>query len=193
MALTNAEKQARWRNRNIISLTERSADIAWKLIEMGERAKLVQISKLINEYLKHPEWTPEQRAIAFGYVTIGGLTGRLSKGAALKAAALTQQPTDSFRIEPVTGDGQRRSNGVRLGTLEEAKTYADQHARYEIDGYVTSDIIRCDGEPPLNSVTRNRKGGRSTLHFEHGTCVGLNWRPMAARAATAAVNTGEEQ
>ena len=34
MALSNAEKQARWRERDLVWLTDRADDIAEKLIEM---------------------------------------------------------------------------------------------------------------------------------------------------------------
>jgi hypothetical protein len=44
MALTNAENQARWRARTIISLTEPAKEIAAKLIEMDDQDKLRKIS-----------------------------------------------------------------------------------------------------------------------------------------------------
>ena len=66
MALTNAENQARWRARNVISLTDRAPYIAQKLIEMDDQDKLRKIARLINDHLKHPYRTPDQRAVALG-------------------------------------------------------------------------------------------------------------------------------
>jgi hypothetical protein len=49
MALTNAEKQARWRERNTIVLTADAREIARKLAAMDDQAKLTQIVRLLNE------------------------------------------------------------------------------------------------------------------------------------------------
>jgi hypothetical protein len=65
MALTNAENQARWRERNIISLTDRAPYIAQKLIEMDDQDKLRRIAR-INDHLRHPDRTPDERAVALG-------------------------------------------------------------------------------------------------------------------------------
>src|SRR5215213_10441915 len=54
----NAEKQARWRERNIILLADDAREIAAKLIAMDDQAKL-----RINDHLKHPDRTPTERAI----------------------------------------------------------------------------------------------------------------------------------
>ena len=66
MAFTNAENQARWRERNIISLTDRAPYIARKLIEMDDQDKLRKIARAINDHLKHPDRTPDERAAALG-------------------------------------------------------------------------------------------------------------------------------
>jgi hypothetical protein len=52
MALTNAEKQARWRDRNMVVLTERAELIAKKLIEAMDERELRQVSALIADHLK---------------------------------------------------------------------------------------------------------------------------------------------
>jgi hypothetical protein len=72
MALTNAEKQARWRERNMISLKERAADIAGKLIRDGRSAQAAQDRQFINDHLKHPDRTPEERLIALSFLRLGG-------------------------------------------------------------------------------------------------------------------------
>jgi hypothetical protein len=48
MALTNAEHQRRWRKRNLVSLTADGREIARKLLEMDDRAKLALIVGLLN-------------------------------------------------------------------------------------------------------------------------------------------------
>jgi hypothetical protein len=51
MPLSSAEKQARYRNRNVVLLTADARAIADKLIEMEDRAKLVQIVALLRNRL----------------------------------------------------------------------------------------------------------------------------------------------
>jgi ParB-like chromosome segregation protein Spo0J len=94
-----------------------------------------------------------------------------------QAEAQPPAPNHSYRVEAVTTDGQRWGNGVRLPTAEMAQIYADRHARDNLEGYETSDIIRCEGETPLNSIIKKR-GGKYSLTFEHGTCGSLSWRPL---------------
>jgi len=73
MALTNAEKQARWRERNVVKLTDPAMEIAEMLIEMDDQAKLRKIAAFINDHLKHPDRTAEERSVARGRVIILGL------------------------------------------------------------------------------------------------------------------------
>jgi hypothetical protein len=47
MTFTNSEKQARFRARNVIVLTDSAEDIAAKLIGMADKAKLAKIAMLI--------------------------------------------------------------------------------------------------------------------------------------------------
>jgi hypothetical protein len=54
MALTNAEKQQRWRERNQIVLTNRARDIAAKLIRMQDQEKLREIATFVNNHLRLP-------------------------------------------------------------------------------------------------------------------------------------------
>lgn len=53
MALTNAEKQKRWRERHQAVLTERAEDIAAKLMGMENKAKLRKVAALISDHLKN--------------------------------------------------------------------------------------------------------------------------------------------
>jgi hypothetical protein len=183
MALTNAQKQARWRERNVVVLTDGAQWIAEKLIDMGDQAKLRRIAAFINDHLKHPERDPTERAIALGMVRLGGLNGHLTKTQALaKIAASRGRPpqTHSWRVEVTTKGGRRWGNGVRLATQAEAEAYSEAFARHDLaeHGYVTAEIMRCDDEPPANDITRKRTGGRPTLGFEDGQCVLLNWREI---------------
>jgi hypothetical protein len=51
MALTNAEKQARWRKRNVIVLTADAGEIARRLATMDDQAKLALIVGFLNKRL----------------------------------------------------------------------------------------------------------------------------------------------
>ena len=51
MALSNVEKQRRWRERNMISLTWDARDIVRKLATMDDPVKLAQIVGLLNARL----------------------------------------------------------------------------------------------------------------------------------------------
>jgi len=145
-------------------LADDAREIAAKLIAMDDQAKL-----RINDHLKHPDRTPTERAIALGFIGIGK-----SKTAAL--AWMRENP--AYRVEVVTADGQRWGNGVRLDTAESAQLYVEHFARQQVEGYVTSDIIRCDGELAENSIRIDPEDGTADLTFRHGTCGSLNWRPL---------------
>jgi hypothetical protein len=170
MALSNAEKQARWRNRNVIKLTDDAESIAWQLMHMDDQKKLLKVSRYIRDHLKHPDRTDMEKQIALGRI---GIDGR-SKAATL--AWIRENP--AYRVEVETADGRRFGNGVRLGTMEEAQLYVEHHARQQVEGYVTSNIIRCDGEVAMNSITINPEDGSAELGFIHGTCGSLTWRPL---------------
>jgi hypothetical protein len=66
MALTNAEKQRRWRERNQVVLTERGEDIAEKLIDMDDQAKVRKIFRLVGNHLKAPNRSAFERAVDLG-------------------------------------------------------------------------------------------------------------------------------
>jgi hypothetical protein len=177
MPLTNAQKQDRYRERHQVLLTARAEEIAEKLIEMADQAKLRKIARLVNDHLTHPDRTPTERSIALGKAKVGGLNGPLGKREALEQ--LKQPPPGhSCRVEAITKDGKRWSNGVRLSTREEAEVYVHWYARHELEdrgGYVTAEILRCDDEP-RNDISRRRAGGRPSLGFTHGECGLLEWR-----------------
>jgi hypothetical protein len=48
MAMTNAQKQARWRERNVVVLTESAKAIAEKLMGMDDQDKLRKITRLMT-------------------------------------------------------------------------------------------------------------------------------------------------
>jgi hypothetical protein len=58
--LTNAQKQDRYRERHQVLLTARAEEIAEKLIEMADQAKLRKIARLVNDHLTHPDRTPTE-------------------------------------------------------------------------------------------------------------------------------------
>jgi hypothetical protein len=183
MALSNAEKQRRFRERNQIILTDDAAAIAATLIAMDDQRKLKKIASYITDHLKHPERNADQRAVALGFLgTDGGLNGPLSKKETLAYFAddAPRKPklTRSWRVEVTDDKGQRWGNGVRLESEEEAKVYADIHAREEVAGYITGEVIRTD-EPPPNSLSRtSKRAKRVSLVFMDGECWRLGWRPV---------------
>jgi len=107
---------------------------------MSDQKKLRKIAAFINEHLSHPDRTPLERLIALGRAGMNGLNGPLSKTAAI-AELRKPAPTSSWRVEPITKDGKRWTNGLRLAPKEEAEAYRDDHASYELKeaGYVTGD------------------------------------------------------
>ena len=193
MPLSNAEKQRRFRERKVIVLTREASDIAEQLIELHDQdelratvRKLRKVASFVADHLRHPDRNPFQRNIALGRGGISGLNGPLPKLAAIAAAAgidsLAEKPetrTTSWRVEAVSQDGQRWHNGVSFATREEAEVYVDSFARFEVRDYARADILLVD-QPPHNSITRRRRGGRPTLMFNHGECVLLGWQPVAS-------------
>jgi hypothetical protein len=178
MAMSNAEKQARWRDRNVVSLTARADDIAAKLIAMDDQNKLRRIARYVNDHLRHPDRDAHERAIALGVVGYPSLNGPLSKTAALKNYRNPEpKPDHAWRVEAITSDGRRWSSGVRLGTQAEAEVYAQFWPATELAeaGYVTGEILRDDKAEANCSVIRNKKGGRPTLLFPDGLCHVLHW------------------
>ncbi|KRQ03093.1 hypothetical protein [Bradyrhizobium manausense] len=169
MALTNAEKQARWRDKNVIKLTDHAVDIAEKLIEMDDQKKLAKLAKFINDHLKHPDRTAFQRRAARGQEGMEHADGRRYTKAELMAVS-------SWRVEVADTSGKRWCNNVRLATENEARIYADTFAREQIDGYVTAEVIRV-GEPSMQTVITDDDGNVS-LGFIDGMCSMMTWRPV---------------
>ena len=52
MPLTNAQKQARWRERNVITLSAPAEEIADKLTATADPGKLHKLAALLNHHLK---------------------------------------------------------------------------------------------------------------------------------------------
>ena len=178
MGMSNAEKQARWRDRNVVSLTADARDIAAKLIWMDDQKKLRKVASYVNDHLRHPDRDAEERAIALGQVGYMSLDGPLSKTAAIKRHRNPEpEPDHSWRVEAITKDGRRWSSGVRLATREEAEVYVQFYAAPELAevGYVTGEVVRDDKAKWNCSITRNKKGGRPILNFTDGECVLLHW------------------
>ena len=82
------------------------------------RRKLKKVAAFIKDHLRHPERTRDERLIALGRRGMTGLNGPLSKTAAI-AELRKPAPTTSWRVEPITNDGKRWANGVRLATRQE--------------------------------------------------------------------------
>jgi hypothetical protein len=76
MPLTNAQKQARWRERNIVVLTARAEEIAEKLMDMADQKKLRKVARLIGNHLKNPNRSQDERNIDLGRLQIAGKNGK---------------------------------------------------------------------------------------------------------------------
>jgi predicted secreted protein len=61
MGLTNAQKQQRWRDRNVVVLTGNAATIAERLIEMSDHKKLKKIAAFINDHLRRTQTEQPKR------------------------------------------------------------------------------------------------------------------------------------
>jgi hypothetical protein len=69
MPLTNAEKQRRWRDRNVIVLTRDAADSAgWLIDQIADHdelkdivKKLRKVANFIDDHLRHPKRTQRAR------------------------------------------------------------------------------------------------------------------------------------
>ena len=182
MALSNLERQKRWQERNLVKLTGSAMEIAEQLIGMADQAKLRKVARFVNDHLKHPDRSPLERAVALGRSGFGSLNGPLGKKAALaraKEMAMGREPKPqgSWRVEAMTKDGKRWTNGVSFRTREEAEAYAQAHTREQLDkvGYDTAEILHSDAEPTC-SIARNRKGGPVHLVFTDGQCHLLHWQ-----------------
>jgi hypothetical protein len=190
MALTNAERQARWRDQrnsraNVLADDAKPKEMAeGLLIELGvDRAR--KVLRALDKRLRgiksdcpackgtgFIEWQIEDRE--------GGARFSQPCDCGPKAAAHVAPPPDhSWRVIATTPDGRRWQNGVRLVTEEEAREYADVHARGELEGYVTAEVLRCD-EQPRNSID-HRRSGRVVLIFTDGECGLLHWKPLPTR------------
>jgi hypothetical protein len=189
MALTNAEKQRRWKERNQVVLTWTAPAIAGKMMDMADQAKLREIVGYLKRHLRDPARNPEEKAIMLGTTGYSGLNGPMTKRQALEHVRKHEGVSQgySWLIEATTADGQRWRNGVRLWSKEEAEVYVEWFVRFELEkvGYVTAEIIRADGEESNCPIVRSRKGGRPTLLFAHGECVLLGWHPVASAPARA--------
>jgi hypothetical protein len=165
MVLTNAEKQARWRERNVVSLAAPAQEIAEKLLAM-DRDRLVIILELIDAHMKEP--------LSFPNIP-------RTKAAADRAL----QSDCSYAVQVVGFDGTRLGNGVRVGTREQAQLYANTVPnQIERDSYVTAEVVECS-EPPLNSIYVDRYR-RPRLTFADGTCGSLTWRPLDSETTRSA-------
>jgi hypothetical protein len=82
MPLTNAEKQARFRDRNVVTLTGAAGEIAAKLIDMSDQKKLKKVHRIVATYLKDPQRATEARKL----------------NQALKAGEITRREYERYRF-----------------------------------------------------------------------------------------------
>jgi ParB family transcriptional regulator, chromosome partitioning protein len=100
-------------------------------------------------------------------------------------AEVTKQP--SWRAEIITKSGERLVNGARFATRGEVDAHANAYARHlskEGQGKIEVEVIPCEDDEP------NAQLQGTTVHFAHGDCVLLDWRPAQANEHPAA-ETGD--
>jgi hypothetical protein len=150
MALTNAERQQRWRVRKVVVLTDEIEDIANKLIFGLERRKLRTLVTRINKhlramrgkrkdeaaseaffmqnersYLKH--WLAEGRSLADWQAGLNDQDGEVWQWRRAKAgAAIAAEEAAWLRDHP---DSPLPEHLCSLSDAE-GKTYADWSAKY---------------------------------------------------------------
>jgi hypothetical protein len=86
---------------------------------------------------------------------------------------LTGQPP--WRVVLIAQDGVRYGNGALLATRGEAESYG-QAAMREIEGEGKFEILQCENEKANMQFTG------TSIYFNHGDCVLLNWHPIGALA-----------
>jgi hypothetical protein len=89
---------------------------------------------------------------------------------------VTGQPP--WRVVLIAQDGVRYGNGALLATRGEAESYG-QTAMREIEGKGKFEILQCENEKANMQFTG------TSIYFNHGDCVLLNWRPITDPALTA--------
>jgi hypothetical protein len=87
-------------------------------------------------------------------------------------AEVTKQPP--WRVELIANSGLRYGNGVRLATRGEAEAYGQTALRKEIEGEGIFEILPCENEKANMQIVG------TSIHFDHGDCVLLNWHPIGA-------------
>ncbi len=131
MPVTNAEKQARWRERHVVVLSTLAQDIADKLIATGDLYKLHTIAALLNGHLKdHPCPTCNgsgtrhlQESLPCGagthHVYVGGLRRR-AKNKPLKISKPFPCPTCRPAEYFVASGGELRNQGRYVEAIQAA-------------------------------------------------------------------------
>jgi hypothetical protein len=205
MALTNAERQARWRDKRnelaCIIETERGTDIVEALLKEWGVEKARTVERVLHKRLRAIK-ADCKACHGTGLMPVAFTPDGIAKPAATgdevrmtspcdcgpKAADFTAPPQEfSWKVIATTKDRKRWENGVRLRTREEAKQYCEIHVQQDYgpegkEGYVTkTSIIRTD-DRPRNSIFKER--GRPTLGFTHGDCHLLSWHEVGTPAPT---------
>jgi len=197
MALTNAEKQRRWRERRNSKAAAldhaRPKDMAEGILaELGidRTRKILQALEKRVRAIKRDCPACHGTGFMSWYLQDQGnpdgrdWTWREACDCGPKAAKFAAPPPDhSWRVVVTTKDGKRWDYGARFFTEEDAREFGDLHAReeLELEGYVTAEILRCN-ERPWNSIIHER--GKSRFTFPHGTCHLLGWHEVGAPAPT---------
>src|SRR5262249_52546299 len=113
MALTNAQKQARFRERNTIVLTADAQEIAEKLMDMEDQAKLHKIHRWVGNHLKNPKRSLTERYVDLGRIWIGAHGG--NKGRKRVAA----EAAEILRLEAV-GKARMIEEDLRIAVVKDA-------------------------------------------------------------------------
>jgi hypothetical protein len=163
MPLTNAEKQARFRNRNVITLTANAHEIAHRLLAMDDKVKLALIAAILDRKLHPPQdgrcrFVKDDGGRTQSGIARGGRNGRIGQNAAA---------------------GDVRDCAPRAIAIAAGKPYREVH-----DALIAAAVryAAAGGEA-------RRKGGYRAFHADYGVPVGacrlylesLGWRYTSCR------------
>src|SRR5262249_30503583 len=113
--------------RNVIVLTADAADIAEKLMDMGDLTKLRKIHRWIGNHLKNPKRSRTERLVDLGKIGLGSVRGNKSrKTVATEAAAIDRMHAD-MEAEMHAVDAAHKAGEI---TQEERDRYYHSHDDY---------------------------------------------------------------
>jgi hypothetical protein len=143
--------------------------------EAGQAILAALLAEIEHRYGRKPD------AVCFDNV-MSIVAGSMKDEEAWQAVLPLIQTLAAFEIGQVSTTSSTRS-AMRWPKLhsqrdEVAKAYSEIHAREDIPGYVTADLIKTE-DSPQHSVIRQTRNGRSfSITFMDGECFKLRWHQV---------------